>query len=321
MESFVVILTVDISFALIGILLHIIGLIILMLNKRRTNQVVILIHLSIGETLLCCNAVFGDIFGFCRFALMHRMHQRATGHEYRHKFMPEFSIAFDRVINYIGYCEVNLLMMLLTLDRLLCVALPIRRYINFEESRTITKLISLTWCTSIVFGIISLFPKNRYQEARISFGAVCVTCLLFIVSYAIIAYKIRVSRNSVCSEENGDKVTRRKSTQKHYLVPGMIVVCFLVFYGIPFAFKLFYPHPHHGKKASSSTVTLFEVLFLLPTPGYIADVVIYILLIKGNRDIIRKKWRMMIQGRVTSQKNGGSRERCSTIMESMTPSS
>ena len=255
--------SITIVFSIIGLLLHLIGVYTLKVRTKWNNQVIILMNLSLTEIILITNDI-----------ILSSM--RLNGcHSYDYKSFPEFYRKIFTFLVFFGIPEITLSLILLTIDRLICVLSPLNYRIVAEEKSLFQKMVIGSWLISITSGLLTLSPKTIEVGIMFCYITGPFTVILFFTTYIIIAFKIKMSKSALESNANASQRSEQVIIKKHHLVPGLIISTFVLFYIIPFTLKVFYQ---------------FNSIFiaLCPSVGYISDALIYIFLTKDNRDIIVK---------------------------------
>ena len=192
----------------------------------------------------------------------------------------------------IGVQLVNV-MIILTLDRLICIVNPLKYKSSVTKSRTKRVLFAAWIFSSILGGIYAKFP---HLKSPIVMVAVCL-CASYVVlavgTYSFIFIKLRRSRtrmfemaSSVHHGNNGHSGRYRKQ----FLVPGLIIVTFLVFYVAPLITIRFVIRTRRSD-VTVRDVVIHELLAILIDIGTASDAVIYVLLTQRYRELLKRKIR------------------------------
>ena len=283
MEDICTILTINIVISIIALPLHLIGIYALKMSKKWNNQVIILMNLSVAEIILLINEIINSSIGLKEYDEKYFVHtNNITNHP--DKAYTELYLQIYVFTIYVGIPGVTLSLMLLTIDRLICILSPLHYQIVAEERSIFQKMVIGSWLISIISGLLTLSQKTKFVSRMFGFIAVTITIILFFITYILIGFKIRMSRSSLQSSANKSVTDQPIRFKKHHLVPGLIILTFVIFYVTPFTVLLCY-----GKKITmTKKIYIREILQLCPIVGYISDALIYIFLTKANRDIIVK---------------------------------
>ena len=268
MDTMHSILVFKIILSTIGLLFHLVGVYALKMSKKWNNQVIILLNLSISEIITLINDIVDDSIDF----ILHKNTNQYDTDAYKKT---------SRLIQYTVISEVNLTLMLMTVERLICIVSPLNYNVIIQEKSVIQKMILLSWGRSILTGVLTLFPKTYAVVDIIGYASIIITLSLFVITYTVIGYKIKMSGRSVQNNVN----TSQRRVQKYHLVPALIILTFVILYGIPLTLRVFYVNIHPLAKISPLLVLCLRCV---PTIGFIADALIYIFLTKDNRDVIIK---------------------------------
>ena len=306
MEAIHAMLSIDIILCAVGLLLHIIGLYVLKVNKKLNIDSYILINLSVAEVILLINQIIKSSMGMNKYSDKYY----TDGNNFPILEYKTFSNVYMQIvvlIKYTGCCEVNLLLIFLTIERLICVLSPLRYHIRLKEKSIYLKSIIYSWLISIISGLLTLSPTTLIVTGMCGYCAVAFAVLLFIVTYTVIGWKIKVSRSAfkVKAQANG-----QGGFKKHHVVPGFIILTFCIFYALPFTLELFYLYKVPFNKKIHIFILCAETA---GTAGIVSDALIYIFLMKTNRDIIVRK--ILPSSR---KQDTGRNERNSTILDSIT---
>ena len=190
-------------------------------------------------------------------------------------------------IHYFVVMEVNVMTTIyvsfvaVTLDRLLCVVLGMK-YSVYVTKKCVKIGILFTWiCTTFPgFIVWAIFPHPEISKRYYYLGWDVLVLLLIIPTYAI-AFKIirkgkRRSRFSIIK-----KIDKVGDSQKHYqpiVVGVLLALSFLVFNLVPDMVSLIFSTNH----------TVFHIVSILWSVGYIVDPLVYIFASKESRSSDRR---------------------------------
>lgn len=214
-----------------------------------------------------------------------------------------FPLVYDKVVLVfivLTLSELVMSLILLNVDRLVCVLSPFRYYIAFTEKLILKKMLMLSWGLSLVLSLPTLWSETKIASKVGCYILACVTFILFIVTYALIGWKIKDSKRVLRlqvkdmpakasnnttdqSEHSGSNKLKNIKFRKHYLVPALIILTFFLFYEVPYHIQLFYIT---RVKFNKNVHVLIEALWLLAPVGCISDALVYIFLTKTNRDLL-----------------------------------
>ena len=201
------------------------------------------------------------------------------------KTLPEIYKQIYIYISYFGGCEMQFLLMLLTVERLICILSPLHYHIVVEEKLIIQKLVLCSWLFSIMLSLLAFFPKANGMTERFVIITQITVVILFFISYILIGLKIKMSKHSLQSTANTSQTDESTCIKKHHLVPVAIILTYIIFYVISWQIIVFYiVHLQSTMKIR----ILFEIMQLFVIIGCLCDALIYIFLTKVNRDTIVK---------------------------------
>lgn len=210
---------------ILAIILHTLGIYCMHKNKQFSKiQRVILTNLSVAK-LVCIPGFSMDIIFKCM---------------YPHRPAPR---DYPLVVKYYGFITVLLTlfsMSLISLDRLLCVTLCLH-YRRLVTKRRIIKTVFLMWFLAIAFSSLEIFPPP-WSQYFLKFIGSCFF-IVTLVTYSTIAYKLK-KRNRRFSSTANPPEPGRKTFRKHYVMPFLIVMSFIVIGVLPFDMSLFMTHTH-----------------------------------------------------------------------------
>ena len=261
-----------------GFVLHITGILAIISSNNRSNQTLILFNLSIADILLLL------------WNISIRFHQYAT-------FDPKYyyddqkkmlavlqnipSTIYKEVNDGTWYCfafQLFLIMSVLTIDLLVCVTKPVYYNTCMKESIFLRKVLVAAWLYSVVVGIVyGVFPVTQNILYMIGMVLGAAYFVLAFVTYGVIIWRIHVSRNRA-----GLGRTTSRTSSKLYVVSGLIVGTFFLFYLIPIITR----HSIRiSMRLTREKCLLHEGLLLMPGFGLVCDALIYIFFKQEFRDI------------------------------------
>ena len=284
MEVIYAIHSIKIVLSIIGLLLHGMGIYSLKKRNKWNNQVIILMNLSTAEIILLTNVIIADSMGFMKQSEEYYANgiiDTLVGS----KVLPEIYKQVYCIIFYFGCLEMKSLLILLTIERLICILSPLHYHIVVQEKSIFQKMVITSWCISVVLSLLSLLPKIMLKTVKTSIIFNIAIIILFSVSYTLIGLKIKKSRRSLQITANTPHTDETVSIKKHHLVPVTIIITFIIFYIIPSQILVLCVT---NQQSTMATHILLESIELFPIAGFISDALIYIFLTKGNRDIIFK---------------------------------
>lgn len=255
----------------IAISLHSLGLFVLFQYRKRTNQNIILIFISIAEILTTICIIIKDIPNLQQdVPLWFNIGQSAS---------------------VCGLCEFLFMMFILTIDRLICVVNPLKYHIRM--SKTILKyLVILSWClslaVSLIYGLIPLHKKCIQISAS---GFVAVYIILVICTYVKIFKSVKHSRRSYRRKNlnSRSEVRTIHRMKKEYLVPILIIATYIGLYAIPYPIFRLLPMDAKTLEEEKANVLRSRICELILWSGFIVDPIVYIFLTKHYRKIILQK--------------------------------
>lgn len=250
----------------IGLILHTFGITAIVLNRRKTNQSIILVNISIATILTLCREVAETILSlldpqggycndYCRIGL--------SG--------TQFMVGTLLIV----------LMLLLNVDRFSSILSPLKYMVHMSLKRT-KKLVYLCYILSMVMLLVAIFHLETYFPLTVIFITISVIfVVLSIITYTYIFLKIRLSRRRNIQRRS----FRGERMRRSYMVPSIIVFDFIVVYGIPWIIIEFYVRDLREIKK----YVLHHGLKILMAFGYILDPLIYVFLTKEYRKLVMEK--------------------------------
>ena len=200
------------------------------------------------------------------------------------KSLPEIFKQIYIFISYFGGCEMQSLLMILTVERLICILSPLHYHIVVEEKLIIQKIVLCSWLFSFMLSFLAFVPKANVEAGIFIIIIQITVVILFLISYILIGLKIKMSKSSLQSTANTSQTDESTCIKKHHLVPVAIILTYIIFYVIPWQIVFYIDNLQSTMKIR----ILFEIIQLFGIIGCLSDALIYIFLTKGNRDIIVK---------------------------------
>ena len=167
---------------------------------------------------------------------------------------------------YVDFFIVSLIlfgMALVSADRLLCVILCLKYKVYVTKSRLI-KVVVLIWLLTFPLSLLAYFPP--YYSYLLKFLGCCFL-FLTVFTYSTIAYKLKKRTRQFASAVNTANI-ERNPFRKHYVIPFIILISFMILGVIPFDLSLFMKH----------TKLLDLVRFPIISINYTVDPLIYLFL-------------------------------------------
>lgn len=238
----------------IALLFHIIGITATSLYKKRTSQNLLLFLLSAVETGLI---VIGIIL--------------RTNYEI--KFLPKLLHHIIKGLEEMFIFQLVFTMYILTCDRLLCVIDPLKYHTKITKT-TWKICFVITLDISILLAVLENILNHPFTVICIFFVIGILYILMAITTYGIVVYKLKKSNQEFTPSGN----CCRSKMKKQFLVPGVIILTFLVFYVIPYSVQRVILRNRPGVRAG--------VCQVMQMFGLIIDPIIYIFLTKHYRTLI-----------------------------------
>ena len=189
---------------------------------------------------------------------------------------------YNTAIHYFVVMEVNVMTTIyvsfvaVTLDRLLCVVLGMK-YSSYVTKKCVKIGIAFTWiCTTFPgFIIWAIYPHPEISKKYYYLGWDIIVLLLIIPTYAIVFNILRNNRH----RSRFSFITSNNSN-RHYqpiFVGVLLALSFLIFNLVPDVVSLF-----------STNHTVFYIVSLLWSTGYLVDPLVYIFVSKESRRVNRR---------------------------------
>ena len=231
----------------VGIILNIFGVYCLHKTKKvGKNQRIILTNLSAAKMIAVPMFCLENYYTF-----------------FSPLYQPKSYLMVSRYSDFTVTILVLIGMSLVTVDRLLCVVLCLKYKVYVTEGRLI-KVVVFIWLLTFLLSFLAYFPPYSFYLLKL-LGC----CFLFItvVTYSTIAYKLKKRTRDFASAVNTAN-TERNPFRKHYIIPFLIVISFVILAVIPFDLSLFAKH----------SKLLDLVRFPIMSINYIVDPLIYMFL-------------------------------------------
>ena len=132
------------------------------------------------------------------------------------------------------------LLMILTVERLICILSPLHYHIVVEEKLIIQKIVLCSWLFSFMLSFLAFVPKANVEAGIFIIIIQITVVILFLISYMLIGLKIKMSNSSLQSTANTSQTDESTCIKKHHLVPVAIILTYIIFYVIPWQIIVFY---------------------------------------------------------------------------------
>lgn len=247
----------------LAIVCNVAGLVAIQSYQKKTNQNIILAFISISEILM---AVFSFIMLFTEDG-----------------YPVSLSLKITRCLQWACGYFLSLGMYTLSFDRMICIINPLKYEARLTRERIRGIFVG---CISFVITLfIYLFNREKLFifSARLIFYVAALMNGIYVIfamiTYIVVFYKVRKSTRSVQSSG----VSQGEQMKKLFLVPGIIIGTYIVFYVIPLALYLV--------KILPLEINVFEqcVERLVADIGLIVDPLTYIFLGKHYRNAFMLK--------------------------------
>ena len=292
------VLSIKLFIQSIGLIFNFIGFYVVNLYKTSSNQCLVLMNLSVTEIVITINSMARDVWTvvvyrkYLKENFHHpRVHKKniSIKHESKTGYTIPFPALYNQVFNgiyYVAVTELVLTMMLLTIDRLLCILSPLK-YKTYMTNKNISRIIILSYVLALIAALICvLSPKMEFIISLVLGGIAVFFIILASVTYYIIVRKISESKKRF-SHTRAIRTRELVLFKKHYIVPAMIVITFIVFYAVPWFVDYLYIQ---SLPVTESTIYVKKIVPTIQNVGIISDPFIYVFLTKHYRDIIVAKF-------------------------------
>ena len=243
----------------ISLVLNSFGIVAISLHHVKTNQNIILVLLSLDEIAIA----------IC--SIIHRVSEKFD--------VPRSYEPIIISIKYILGVQLMLAMFILTLDRWIMVLNPLKYRIRVSR-RKVVVAIFISSIISIALGLVKLLIKEAENNlaSNLITGVGFIYLIFAIIAYSHIIIKIKKSR-----ERFGSNPTKRnKSNIKNdFMTPGLIVLTYIVLYGIP-PFIIRFGGVNDIEQKSKTI--MINVSKFIQTVGLCIDPILYVLLTKTYRE-------------------------------------
>lgn len=256
-------------------LCNIAGIFAICSYQKKTNQNIILAYISTIE-------LFNALLDVVHLSLEADLEAQT---------LPFVGLIVFKVLKWILGCCYLFGMYILTLDRLLCIASPL----NYKARLTRKRIKHTLLASVILIIILGTCVTGTTEWSRIllkyvtfmAIGLVILYIMLAIATYILAIYSVRRSRRYF---KRDGSTTYQEERRKQFLVPGVIIGTFLVFFMIPFAVN--YQHTIITSSNSSlrSRLHCISICF-----GMLTDPITYIFLCKHYRKSLLKKIQTFIK--------------------------
>ena len=285
MEELYRIIYIKTTLCFIGIFIHCIGIYALAKTRRKTNQVIILLNLSISEIIMLSSFAVSSVAGLV-FYKEANYEEAVIFNDYRYSSLPDIFVIWKGYATQLAVALTSITLMFLTTDRFIHTVLPFWFAAAAEDKSVFKKLIVGSWIFSVLFCL--LVTKEISIVTRFTLGLTILAILTIVVCYAIILIKIRHSRRNVLARgQISQRREGRIASRKHQLVPGLIIVTFFFFYVISYSIYSLYFNKNI-KNFSKDDHPGVELTLMAVISGLISDALIYVFFTRENRKIVVK---------------------------------
>lgn len=287
------------SINIVAFLFHIIAMYVLISCKHKTNQLVILINLSITEIFFILRNATNNMVRLLRY----KKNVPTDHHSLIIILKNIHPGAYDQANSFTFFtlsAQLVLIMVTLTLDRLVCAQKPIW-YVLHMKILVVVRILGGCWCFSIIVGVFYSICLSYRTSFLAMFSCIGIIYFLFaVLTYIIIGFKIRTSdrRFSTANQRNQSSKVKFK---KYYMVPGLIMLTYFLFYAIPFLIVRFWINERALSKAD---VVLSATLNIVMDLGIISDVLVFILLTPHYRELLHRRFLFYRRKKMTLTRHG-----------------
>ena len=116
---------------------------------------------------------------------------------------------------------------------MVAVLSPFKYHILTEENMVFQKMIFGCWFLSVTIKSLSFSKRTEKASFMFCFVALFVMIVYFFIAYFIIAVQIKMSRDTTQKKSATSHRINQANCKKRHLVPGLIILPFIIFYGIP----------------------------------------------------------------------------------------
>ena len=251
-----------------GLLLAVIGVFFINKLKKKNNQLILLINLSLSEGCLLTldmSVLVCSVFGY-----------HPEGNNY---------VKYLQILQFSGFSFVFYqIMLFITLDRLICVLTYKHKiYATVERIKfalTITWIIGVSSCVPFIY--INNFI-NICLTVFITFDIVIL--LMSTIVFTAVLFPQHLKRGKVIPKNRN----KRKRTLGRHLVPFLIIITFTMFYTIPDFILMFVVVKGHN-----NSFILQNILFSCWRIGLVLDPIFYLLLHKQINQEVRNNMRKSV---------------------------
>ena len=161
MENLYIIRSIKVFLSCMGIFIHSVGIYALTKMRRRTDQVRILINLSVSELIIIVSLAFS--FGFDDYQEHHYVGATSYSAFLKNVRNDDALFIIPAFIKYVGVGVTTINLMLLTTDRVIHTVLPLRYVASAQDHEIFKKLIVGSW---VFVPLISLLVIYRWLSIK-----------------------------------------------------------------------------------------------------------------------------------------------------------
>lgn len=276
---------VDIAANCLAFIMHILGIFAILNCRRKTNQLFILLNLSLIEAFATVYSVANDLYREAKYGNKLFNSSEIMEAALVNKLPPVYQeISFT--VYYATAIELVLICLILTLDRLVSVQYPFK-YKAYVTRHKLKVILIATWCVSGVMGVLyGVFPFTIKVLVLIFLFIAFLYLILAVITYSLILHKIRHPLRTVSSNSKNETVHKVRF-KKQYMIPALIIATYFLFYAIPSLIQRFWIR---SNELTYYKFILHECLSILLDIGLICDAVTYVFLTKYLRQIICRQF-------------------------------